>query len=1090
MKKITFTTALLASACAFGGFEGHVSADGYVPGLQQGIFRNGGRANVNFSATCAEADRFSHTLGTILADIPDGNLIQTRNELTGAVEKWEARAAVLYEGEMYFEGGREYNFFGCMNCLSACELDGKCFWCEGINGSGAGVTVCSKTFKESGWHPIRVWLACYGWGRGAVTRHVGFRGMGIGWNTNGCKVVNATTQMRWNRLLDDGSGRLLRSKVLSQKSVLQDKCGPVGAKDGEVRVFGAQDGLPVEIEMVWVAGRGEVDGFWASKNRITQRQWRTVVGYNPVDKDKQDDNAPIGHIYTEWVQDGEFIWGLNARYTGAGRFARLSDAQWQLAAKYCSVGLPLEFQSLRIAFWPNDKRNREREVQKLVKRGSDIAFEAMLAKGEAKRYALAGGLDLDMIKVEGCGKPFYLGRYEVTQEQYEKVMSCNPSHFTSVDNLPVNRVTWTNAMEFCEKLNALVPVEGMTWTLPSAKQWAFAANGGLKKKAASFFGGDNWQEVGWWGGDEYGHWYTRPVGLKKPNELGFHDLFGNCWEWCYDGDGQKDCRYLAGPGIGHGSGRCLIESHRSYRVTDSYGDFGFRVALVSATQQVSTEVDGEGKETVDGYTWSYRVKNGEAEIVAKKDGKTCCAVSPKPSGEVKIPSTLGGAKVASIGTDALKGCDGIVEVTLPENLRNIGTGAFHSCGELVSVTIPQGVTNIGYGSFHSCGKLESVSLPQGLMSIEREVFVFSKLKKVAIPSSVAKIGSAAFAYCGELEQLNVSEENQTFASVGGVIYTKDMKEVVLCPPGATSVTIPFGVTRIRGAAFVGCGALTSLVIPSSVNFIGDWAFSGCGLASITLPEGLTKIEGATFWGCGNLASITIPKSVTSIGGNAFRWCGKLKSVTIPKGVKDIGGEAFIECGGLESVTMLGERPNAPDKGVFQGCGNLKVIYVPANAKSWKGMREWQGITLVFGEGKKVAAETASAAKKLGQCNFLLNKNFKKNAKYYLCLFSASWCGPCRREMPRIAKMYAETLKDDPDIELIHFSCDRDNDKAMAWAKEHDVKFPVVKPKGGNPLDLHSRGIPHLFIVKHDGTVLEEGHPASLFKEEKLRALKR
>ena len=92
-------------------------------------------------------------------------------------------------------------------------------------------------------------------------------------------------------------------------------------------------------------------------------------------------------------------------------------------------------------------------------------------------------------------------------------------------------------------------------------------------------------------------------------------------------------------------------------------------------------------------------------------------------------------------------------------------------------------------------------------------------------------------------------------------------------------------------------------------------------------------------------------------------------------------------------------------------------------------------------------------------------------------------------MPRIAKTYAETLKNDPDIELIHFSRDQNDEKALAWAKEHDVKFPVVKPKGGNPLDLHSRGIPHLFIVKNDGTVLEEGHPASLFKEEKLQALK-
>ena len=131
----------------------------------------------------------------------------------------------------------------------------------------------------------------------------------------------------------------------------------------------------------------------------------------------------------------------------------------------------------------------------------------------------------------------------------------------------------------------------------------------------------------------------------------------------------------------------------------------------------------------------------------------------------------------------------------------------------------------------------------------------------------------------------------------------------------------------------------------------------------------------------------------------------------------------------------------------------------------------------------------AAARKLQTCGFLLNKDFKENAKYYLCLFSASWCGPCRREMPRIAKTYAESLKADPNIELIHFSRDNDENKALAWAKEHDVKFPVVKYNGGNPLDLHSRGIPHLFIVDADGKLLEEGHPAKLFTNEKLNALK-
>ena len=147
----------------------------------------------------------------------------------------------------------------------------------------------------------------------------------------------------------------------------------------------------------------------------------------------------------------------------------------------------------------------------------------------------------------------------------------------------------------------------------------------------------------------------------------------------------------------------------------------------------------------------------------------------------------------------------------------------------------------------------------------------------------------------------------------------------------------------------------------------------------------------------------------------------------------------------------------------------------------------------FGEGTRELGVKGKApgvtARKLRKCDFLLNKVFKKNAKYYLCLFSASWCPPCRAEMPRIARTYAETLKDDPNIELIHFSRDQNDEKALAWASEHDVKFPVVKPNGGNPLDLRARGIPHLFIVKADGTLVEEGHPMKLFTEEKLRELK-
>ena len=146
---------------------------------------------------------------------------------------------------------------------------------------------------------------------------------------------------------------------------------------------------------------------------------------------------------------------------------------------------------------------------------------------------------------------------------------------------------------------------------------------------------------------------------------------------------------------------------------------------------------------------------------------------------------------------------------------------------------------------------------------------------------------------------------------------------------------------------------------------------------------------------------------------------------------------------------------------------------------------------VLGARKNMMRTTSKrmVANKLRECEFLLNKDFKKDAKVYLCLFSASWCGPCRREMPRIAKTYAETLQANPNIELIHFSYDSNEERALAWAKENNVKFPVVKRTGANPLNLKTNGIPHLFIVSADGKVLEEGHPMDVFTDKKLSELK-
>ncbi len=123
---------------------------------------------------------------------------------------------------------------------------------------------------------------------------------------------------------------------------------------------------------------------------------------------------------------------------------------------------------------------------------------------------------------------FFIGKYEVTQAQWEKVMGYNNSKFQGADH-PVDRVSWNEIQEFVEKLRAKT---GVPYRLPTEAEWEFAARGGTRDKWA---GTNDEAEVG-----DYA-WYlhnsnqrSHPVGTKKPNRLGIHDMSGSLWEWVHD----------------------------------------------------------------------------------------------------------------------------------------------------------------------------------------------------------------------------------------------------------------------------------------------------------------------------------------------------------------------------------------------------------------------------------------------------------------------------------------------------------------------------------------------------------------------------
>ena len=190
-------------------------------------------------------------------------------------------------------------------------------------------------------------------------------------------------------------------------------------------------------------------------------------------------------------------------------------------------------------------------------------------------------------------QPFYMGKFDVTQEQYQQVMGTNPSHFKGKSN-PVENVSWDDAQAFCKKLSEQTTDRVR---LPTEAEWEYSCRAGTK---TTYYSGDTDKDldrVAWYDANSKGT--THPVGQKEANIFGLYDMHGNVWQWCQDwygedyygkseaenpqGPSKGSWRLLRGGTLSHAPVSCR-SAHR-VRCNPGLRDdnrLGFRVVMVPA----------------------------------------------------------------------------------------------------------------------------------------------------------------------------------------------------------------------------------------------------------------------------------------------------------------------------------------------------------------------------------------------------------------------------------------------------------------------------------------------------------------------------
>ena len=385
--------------------------------------------------------------------------------------------------------------------------------------------------------------------------------------------------------------------------------------------------------------------------------------------------------------------------------------------------------------------------------------------------------------------------------------------------------------------------------------------------------------------------------------------------------------------------------------------------------QISLPYSGHGADlpyvTTNGVKWTYTVEWSSACVEG-------IAATPAVSSGlvVECPEVLDGHPVFRISSNLFRGggyggrIRRVSRFVIPPRLVHIDSGAFsHVTIDAFEVKEGSAWFSVHDGVLYDRDVTTLYSVPTGfkgecrvpstVRQIRSGAFeIATNVTRVVIPKSVERVG-ASFGKCPLLKMIEVDEENESYTSVDGVLYDKEMRTLIAVPPAKTGgLNIPETVVEFDTSAFGGYQLPSDFHIPSSVERIsgrlwrdrekGPFVIDGCLLGwssgkygydetrtNLVLDASIRLLATGVFQYDSNLQTVVLPRGLREIGPWTFERCARLERVELPIGLTNIAAHAFYECAALREI-VIPEGVKTIGEHAFDGCKNLVSVKLPSS----------------------------------------------------------------------------------------------------------------------------------------------------------------